>query len=111
MKVEQEITKSVCTRSLKLLGDFWTLSILNALEAGEMRYCALQRATGNPNPVTLGTRLRRLQDAGLIERLPSNEDISVSYRLTELGSAALPVVAAIDTFSRQLPGDEHSSLE
>jgi len=104
MEIEQKTTPHICTRSLKLLGDFWTLSILGALGEGEMRYCALQRAIGNPNPVTLGNRLRRLQEAGLIKRKPSPEDISVGYSLTELGRAALPVVTAIDTFSRQLPG-------
>lgn len=85
------------------MGDFWTLSILAALDQGGLRYCALQRAIGNPNPVTLGNRLRRLQEAGLIDRHPSVDDISVSYSLTELGEAALPVVGAIDTFSRRLP--------
>jgi DNA-binding HxlR family transcriptional regulator len=106
METEQIATPHVCTRSLKLLGDFWTLSILSALAQGEMRYCALQRAVGNPNPVTLGNRLRRLQDAGLIVRKPSPEDISVGYTLTDLGQAALPVVMAIDTFSRQLPAPD-----
>src|SRR6266498_4562981 len=102
-ETEQSTKNHVCTRSLKLLGDFWTLSILAALDKGSLRYCALQRAIGNPNPVTLGNRLRRLQDAGLINRHPSPDDISVSYSLTELGDAALPVVNAIDMFSRRLP--------
>lgn len=93
----------ICTRSLKLLGDFWTLNIIAALADGELRYCDLQRAAGGVNPVTLGNRLRRLIDAGLITRNASTDDISVGYKLTELGEAALPVLRAVDTFSRKLP--------
>lgn len=93
----------VCTRSLKLLGDFWTLNIIGALRDGELRYCDLQRAAGGVNPVTLGSRLRKLQDSGLIERIASSDDIAVSYRLTTLGVAAIPVLEAVDSFSRLLP--------
>ena len=94
---------SICTRSLKLLGDYWTLNIIAALEGGEMRYCDLQRAAGGVNPVTLGNRLRKLTDAKLISRKASADDISVSYKLTTLGEAALPVLKAVDSFSRRLP--------
>lgn len=96
---------AVCTRSLKLLGDFWTLNIIAALQGGEMRYCDLQRAAGGVNPVTLGNRLRKLTESGLISRNASVDDISVGYKLTELGEAALPVLNAVDTFSRKLPQD------
>ncbi len=97
------VTPKVCTRSLKLLGDFWTLNIIGALRDGELRYCDLQRAAGGVNPVTLGNRLRKLQDAGLVIRNASVDDISVGYKLTELGEATLPVLDAVDTFSRMLP--------
>ncbi|HKX24117.1 MAG TPA: helix-turn-helix domain-containing protein [Candidatus Saccharimonadales bacterium] len=97
----------VCTRSLKLLGDFWTLNIIAALaEEGELRYCDLQRAAGGVNPVTLGNRLRKLTDAGMLARKASTDDISVSYKLTELGEAAIPVIRAVDTFSRKLPKND-----
>lgn len=103
MEATQPVSEKICTRSLKLLGDFWTLNIIGALREGELRYCDLQRAAGNVNPVTLGNRLRKLQEAGLVMRRSSNDDISVGYKLTELGEAAIPVLMAVDTFSRQLP--------
>jgi DNA-binding HxlR family transcriptional regulator len=103
METAQPISGKICTRSLKLLGDFWTLNIIGALRDGELRYCDLQRAAGNVNPVTLSNRLRKLQDAGLIDRNASHDDISVGYKLTTLGEAAIPVLAAVDTFSRKLP--------
>lgn len=103
MDTTQPVTEKICTRSLKLLADFWTLNIINALRDGELRYCDLQRAAGGINPVTLGSRLHKLQEAGLIARNASVTDIAVGYKLTELGLAALPVLVAVDTFSRQLP--------
>lgn len=103
MQAVKPTSKKICTRSLKLLGDFWTLNIISALRQGELRYCDLQRAAGGVNPVTLGNRLRKLQSAGLVERNASAEDIAVGYKLTELGHAALPVLIAVDAFSRQLP--------
>jgi len=107
MKSTPEHCAQTCTASLKLLGDFWTLSIIDTLKGGEMRYCDLQRAAGDVNPVTLGNRLRKLQEAGLIDRCASQKDIAVSYRLTDLGFAALPVLEAVDTFSRRMV--EHSA--
>jgi DNA-binding HxlR family transcriptional regulator len=101
--IAQDTTPQVCTRSLKLLGDFWTLNIIGALRDGQLRYCDLQRAAGGINPVTLSSRLRRLQQGGLIDRNASTDDISVTYKLTPLGEAALPVLDAVDAFSRRLP--------
>ena len=103
MDATHSTIEHICTRSLKLLGDFWTLNIISALRGGELRYCDLQRAAGGINPVTLGNRLHKLLEAGLILRNASLDDISVSYKLTELGEAALPVLDAVDTFSRKLP--------
>jgi len=103
MNTTESNNPTVCTRSLKLLADFWTLNIIAALEDGEMRYCDLQRAAGGVNPVTLGNRLHKLVDAGLVVRHASADDISVSYELTDLGKAALPVLRAVNIFSRKLP--------
>ena len=92
---------TTCSKSLKLLGDYWTLRILETLSSREMRYCELQRATDNVNPVTLTNRLLKLERAGLVYRAAEAEDkISVSYGLSELGLRALPVLSAIGGFSR-----------
>lgn len=101
----QVFNEKVCLESLKILGDFWTLRIIDALRGGQMRYCVLQRAVGNVNPVTLTDRLKRLEDAGLVSRMEDIVDkVSVGYELTSLGLEALPVVAAVDRFSKKLTG-------
>lgn len=86
-----------CAASMKLLGDYWTLRIVDALQSGPLRYCEVQRATDNLNPVTLTARLKKLEDAGLVSRHEEDE-VAVSYCLTPRGNDALPVLKAIDTF-------------
>jgi DNA-binding HxlR family transcriptional regulator len=87
-----------CIPSLKLLGDFWTLRIVDALSDGPLRYCELQRAAGDVNPVTLTTKLKKLEQAQLVSR-NKKSSTGVSYRLTELGKQMLPVLDAVNKFS------------
>lgn len=87
-----------CIPSLKLLGDFWTLRIVDALSDGQLRYCELQRRAGDVNPVTLTNKLKKLEDAKLVHR-SEQSSIEVSYRLTDLGKNMLPVLDAVNTFS------------
>lgn len=87
-----------CAASMKLLGDYWTLRIIDALQLGPLRYCEVQRATDNLNPVTLTARLKKLEDAGLVSRHEEDE-VAVSYCLTPRGRDVLPVLKAIDTFA------------
>jgi DNA-binding HxlR family transcriptional regulator len=93
-----DTSNKACVPTLKLLGDFWSLRIIDALSDGEMHFCALQRVAGNVNPVTLTTKLKKLEESVIIER---NEEsrTDVTYRLTKLGLEILPVLAAINTFA------------
>lgn len=90
-----------CTASLKLLGDYWTLRIIDVLKDGKYRrYCEIQRQADNLNPVTLSNRLKKLENAKLIKRIEDVEDkVSVSYGLTRTGHKALPVIDAVNKFS------------
>lgn len=94
------MTQPACEATMKLLGDFWTLRIIDVLSTEETRFCALQRALGNLNPVTLTRRLKTLEEAGLVQRSEETIDKhSVTYALTQLGNEALPVIAALNTFA------------
>jgi DNA-binding HxlR family transcriptional regulator len=88
---------------MKLLGDYWTLRIIDALRASEVRFCELQRSTDNLNPTTLTSRLKKLEAARLVSRSKDTVDkCSVTYSLTELGKEVLPVIKALDHFSAKL---------
>lgn len=91
-----------CEATMKLLGDFWTLRIIDQLRDEPHRFCDLQRQLGGLNPATLTNRLKTLEEAKLISRAEETFDkISVAYSLTELGREALSVVAALDRFAKK----------
>ncbi len=87
-----------CVASLKLLGDYYILRILNALSDGELRYCDLQRDIDGLNPTTFTGRLKKLEEAHMVERKEASAGC-VTYALTALGQEALPVFDAINNFS------------
>ncbi len=88
---------------MKLLGDYWTLRIIDDLRTGETRFCELQRDLDNINPTTLTNRLKKLEEANLIQRSEETVDkISVTYSLSSLGKEVLPIIKALDRFSARL---------
>ena len=96
-------TPLTCTATIKLLGDYWTLRILDVLKIGQLRYCEIQRLLDNVNPVTLTNRLQKLEQALLITRKEDLVDrISVSYSLSAKGKSALPVLEALREFSKKI---------
>lgn len=99
MKSITQADQIKCTKNLKMFGDFWTLWIIEELSKDELRYCGLQRALQNVNPVTLTNRLQKLEKAGLVERKKDTIDkLSVTYSLTPLGKTTLPIIEAINKF-------------
>ncbi len=91
-----------CTENLKLLGDFWTLSIIDALRHGELRYCELQRHLDMVNPVTLSNRLHLLEEKHIILRSTDPTDkVAVIYSLSSRGKDALKVVDALKAFGKK----------
>lgn len=101
-----DLTSKTCISTLKLLGDYHVLRILDALDGGPLRFCNVQRAVDNLNPVTLTDRLKKLEAAGIISRSekPEEDKVSIYYSLTPLGKETLPVIGAINTFSSKVAG-------
>ncbi len=105
MKTEQDVCESpsseeLFNETLKVLGDFWVLRIVSALESSPQRFCELERTLKNSNPVTLTKKLKKLEESGyVIRQTESLDKQSVNYSLTDKGYATLPVVSAIKQFS------------
>jgi DNA-binding HxlR family transcriptional regulator len=85
---------------LRLLGDYTTLRIIDFLRFGEMRFTELHRAIGDVNPVTLTSRLKRLEAMKIVERTEATLNRqSVTYKLSPQGGKLLPVLREIQNFS------------
>lgn len=90
-----------CDQTMKVIGDYWTLAIIRDLDKKEMRFCEIQRAVEGINPVTLTSRLKKLEELGLLHRQEESLDKqSVTYRLTEKGLGLRPIIASIEKFAQ-----------
>src|SRR3954470_15891370 len=85
--------------ALDLVGDRWTLLVLRELSFGEQRFTDLKAALPGIATNLLTERLRKLEDAGLVEQreLPAPAARSV-YALTRDGVRIRPVLRAIAQF-------------
>ena len=83
-----------------MTGDMWTLCIIHVLKDGPLRFCGIQRALGDMNPTTLVNRLKKLEQAGLIQREEETMDkLSVTYSLTSKGTSVAPIIGTIGAFA------------
>jgi DNA-binding HxlR family transcriptional regulator len=82
--------------ALDIIGDKWTMLILRDLFTGKSRYGDfLASGEGIPSNV-LATRLRHLEEAGLIDAVPYQERPKrLEYRLTKTGSSLAPTVISL----------------
>lgn len=85
--------------ALDLIGDRWTLLVLRELSFGEQRFTDLKGSLPGIASNLLTDRLRKLEDAGLVEQreLPAPAARTV-YRLTKAGIRIRPVLRAVAQF-------------
>lgn len=89
-------------QALKIFGDVWNLSIVRVLSETTQRFNELQRSLGNISPTTLTDRLKKLENYGLITQEKQTVDqLSVIYSLTDKGKKMLPILQAIEAFSKK----------
>ncbi len=88
----------VCRDSLKILGDFWTMMIIDILSDGPLRFRDLENRIQDVNTATLTNRLKSMTLAGLIVRNEQSR-ADVTYTLTQLGEQAIPILSAVNNFS------------
>lgn len=80
-------------RTLEIVGERWTLLVVRELIGGTKRFVELQRGLPGAAPNLLTERLRRLEEAGVIERIAAGR--GHRYGLTEAGWELAPVVAGL----------------
>lgn len=89
----------ICLPSLKILGDYWTLRIIDELSREPLRFCELERRLEGVNTATLTKRLKAMYDDGLVARNELSR-ADVTYALSGLGIETLPLIDAVNHFSK-----------
>ena len=84
-------------RSLDIIGERWTILILRDLVvSGPRKFQDFERSLTGISPNTLSTRLKRLEEAGIVERrFYEQHPPRAEYVLTEKGKELRPVLKAL----------------
>jgi DNA-binding HxlR family transcriptional regulator len=81
--------------ALDILGERWTLLAVREMFSGVHRFARIAAYTGASRDM-LADRLRKLEDAGIVERrLYSEHPPRYEYHLTEAGLELFPVITAL----------------
>jgi len=85
----------------QIIGQKWTLQIVyNLLDCESRRFCELQEALGGVNPSTLSSRLKMLEEVGIVRRSQiSAIPPHVEYSLTSMGCELRSVITEITEWS------------
>lgn len=86
----------------EVLGTRWTLVLLRELIAGTTRFNDLRRGLPRMSPALLSKRLKDLETAGIVTRLPVVGERGVyEYHLTEAGLDLRPVIEAVGVWGQR----------
>ena len=98
-------------RAAEILGDRWTLLIVRELIAGSRRFNEIERGLPGISRSLLASRLRDLQRANIIDRLPGSAQNVTEYHLTDAGRDVKRVVEAMGSWGVNWAFDEPSPEE
>lgn len=89
-------------RALERVGDRWALLIVRDLLVGPRRYGDLKASLPRIPTNILSDRLKELQEAGILRRVPT---VRGGYELTPLGLDLHPVVVALERWGLAVLGE------
>lgn len=92
------------TTAVELIGERWALLIIRDLLVGPRRYTDLKQGLPKIPTNILSTRLKELQEAGVVRRVPVM-NCGLVYELTPYGRELEPVVLALGRWGFQAMGD------
>ncbi|WP_118856942.1 winged helix-turn-helix transcriptional regulator [Sphingomonas mesophila] len=86
----------------EILATRWTIVLLRELLAGSTRFNELRRGVPRMSPALLSQRLKELEEAGVVERVPVAKEPGVSeYVLTAAGRELKPIVEAFGCWGQR----------
>jgi DNA-binding HxlR family transcriptional regulator len=86
----------------EILGARWTLLLLRELILGSTRFNQLRRGLPKMSPALLSKRLKELEAAGIVARVPVPDEPGVfEYGLSEAGRELRPIVEAAGVWGQK----------
>src|SRR4030095_9873525 len=82
-------------RASEILADRWTPLIVRELILGSHRFNAIERGLPGISRSLLASRLRDLEDAGVVERIPGSQPKVAEYHLSQAGRELKTVIEAL----------------
>jgi len=82
-------------RASEILADRWTPLIVRELVLGSHRFNEIERGLPGISRSLLASRLRDLEDSGVVERLPRAQSTMTEYHLSEGGRELKAVIEAL----------------
>jgi DNA-binding HxlR family transcriptional regulator len=76
----------------EIFAERWTPLVLRELLCGSRRFNELQRGVPLMSRTLLAQRLRELEDAGIVERLPKPNGHGFEYQLSRAGEELRPII-------------------
>ena len=92
------------TTAVELIGERWALLIVRDLLVGPRRYTDLKQGLPRIPTNILSTRLKELQEGGVVRRVPLR-NCGLVYELTEYGRELEPIVLALGRWGFSAMGD------
>ncbi|KHK95096.1 HxlR family transcriptional regulator [Microbacterium mangrovi] len=92
------------TTAVEQIGERWALLIIRDLLVGPRRYTDLKQGLPKIPTNILSTRLKELQEAGVVRRVPVMH-CGLVYELTAYGRELEPIVLALGRWGFQTMGD------
>ncbi len=89
-------------RGMRIIGGKWKGSILWHLKDGPVRFNELARQLGGATRKMVTTRLKELEEQGLISRqVLSDRPIAVAYEITDFGRSALVILEQLKDWAEE----------
>lgn len=86
-------------KASEVLGERWTLLIIRELAVGSESFNDMRKGVPLMSPSLLSTRLKSLEDAGIVQRRTQHGNIR--YRLTQAGEELTPILLQLGTWGHR----------
>lgn len=93
-------------KSAEIIGDPWSILIVRELLLGSSRFNALQRGLPRISPTVLNTRLKQLEERGVVIKRRLNGQRGHAYHLTAAGRELTAVVDALAVWGMRWAREE-----